>query len=473
MPEVRDRNTFNVRMREADAFWNKQNKKTQQCFYKPIDTSNTEENKKLSQMFNYHYRQIETRIKQKETEYGESWTGDQEKSVYEEILAIATRRLTLVTLEPPSTYDINKVFETLNEQGSPLTTPDLVRNYIFGKVKSDEQEQVDHYESYWRPFETSLKVDIDDKALVDYFNRYGMIKYGAPTNRVFTELKSDWIDKKPEEIMKDLNHYVNAFRALKKGTKHAFPDLEDDEDNVFDPLEKTIERWRKCGPPNSMDTYTIQLLRHFQTGKCTEKQVKQCLSLLESMLVRRSFSSIEGTGLNALFKDLWNDEKGPEREYLAHKIKSSPHIKFPDDEEFRNAVVGEDTNFYGRKLATFVLRVYEEGKYGKTGLQMSSLPTPEKEHIIPKTWRDGWDYKITKEEHERWKNSWANIALLTKENNSKIQDNDWEKKRSFYKDHCVFPTVKELYEVEEMGLSFIEKRAEELSKWALSQWPGI
>ena len=101
MPEVRDRNTFNVRMREADAFWNKQNKKTQQCFYKPIDTSNTEENKKLSQMFNYHYRQIETRIKQKETEYGESWTGDQEKSVYEEILAIATRRLTLVTLEPP------------------------------------------------------------------------------------------------------------------------------------------------------------------------------------------------------------------------------------------------------------------------------------------------------------------------------------------------------------------------------------
>ena len=46
------------------------------------------------------------------------------------------------------------VFESLNAKGQPLTEADLIRNYLFMRIETSEQEEM--YKGYWLPMQINL-----------------------------------------------------------------------------------------------------------------------------------------------------------------------------------------------------------------------------------------------------------------------------------------------------------------------------
>lgn len=68
----------------------------------------------------------------------------------------------------------NRIFESLNNTGRPLSVSDLIRNYLFMNIH-DLSEQEHAYNTYWYPMQETLSQDNNDP-LSDFFWRYLMMK---------------------------------------------------------------------------------------------------------------------------------------------------------------------------------------------------------------------------------------------------------------------------------------------------------
>jgi hypothetical protein len=463
IPAMLDRTTFNQKMREATSF--------DPPLRLQLDYGG--ENTDLKKMFNYHGKMVKSRVRHE--------GGDLNRERMDRLIEVVLRGLTFASIEVPDEYDSNKVFQTLNDQGIALTAADMVRNLIFSKYNRDNMEGASQmFKTGWMPFEESLQ---EGSLLTDYFYRFGIVKDSeTKKGNLFRKLRIMWTNTTPSQIMEDLTEYVPAYRALKLGAANAYHGVDEeavDFENKFEQITEDLQRLIDIKTPAAMDSYLISLLRDFEEGNCDAEAVKSCIEVIESFLVRRSFCSIEATGLHALFKELWDDELGSTPMHLLQKIHSSPHIKFPEDDDFEMAVRGEGTDFYARKMALYICREYDRYLNGNAGNQMDFVAEPPtKEHIIPNTYREDWDYLgsegevLDVEEHAGWKNSWANITLLTLEANGQIGDRDWSEKKPYYTDESLFQTTRQIgNEYDDMGIKQIKERANELVTWALERWP--
>ncbi len=68
--------------------------------------------------------------------------------------------LQLVVIELEAEDDPQTIFETLNARGQPLLPSDLIRNYIFMKIGSDDADRC--YDKYWRQFDDERVAEGDD-----------------------------------------------------------------------------------------------------------------------------------------------------------------------------------------------------------------------------------------------------------------------------------------------------------------------
>src|SRR5260370_19854880 len=83
------------------------------------------------------------------------------------------------------------VFESLNAKGRPLTQSDLVRNYFFMKIDTDEQEAI--YTQYWKPMQEGL-TDSLTECIRHYLMKDGtFVKQGD----VYSFLKDRLLDGEP------------------------------------------------------------------------------------------------------------------------------------------------------------------------------------------------------------------------------------------------------------------------------------
>jgi Uncharacterized conserved protein len=83
------------------------------------------------------------------------WLGADNPSKRAEALVSAmSHRLSLVVIDLAFDEDAQEIFETLNARGTPLTAADLIKNFVFQKLQQDNFDAEEHYEKYWRLFET-------------------------------------------------------------------------------------------------------------------------------------------------------------------------------------------------------------------------------------------------------------------------------------------------------------------------------
>ncbi len=93
------------------------------------------------------------------------------------------------------------VFESLNAKGLPLSTPDLVRNFLLSR--GGEEDPARLYDAYWAPVEDAFSEDADDRYLAHAIRMWTGGSAAIKTDRdIFATFKSSFGTAEGDELEK-------------------------------------------------------------------------------------------------------------------------------------------------------------------------------------------------------------------------------------------------------------------------------
>lgn len=380
-------------------------------------------------------------------------------------------KIVLITITEKE--DAGVVFNTLNSTAEPLSTLDLVRNAVFGRVGGNDPEFSKAqaiYDNCWEP----LELRFNDK---DHFDAF-LFPYALavrPTSkkkRLMPNLLQIWSSKGSDgkiedydgkQIIDDLSRHAAAYLAL---SSKSFDEIQKVVAGFHPHLAAALWRLRRMEITSAIYPYIFRLLDSCRRAEDASLQLKaaECLSIIESFLVRRFFRGFEPTGLHAVFKGMW-DEAGGEPQALLNSLKSVKTIEFPDDESFAQAIHVHD--IYQSSLGKYVVMEYER-KWGGAGQDKLSEYFEEEDgnqvtldHISPQS--RGVAAELT--------HIWANLIPVSQAMNSSKGDLTWTEARVLLKSSARFKSALEVADTfEEWGPDQIKLRSSMLSTWALSRW---
>ena len=261
-----------------------------------------------------------------------------------------------------------RVFESINSTGKPLTDGDKIRN--FALMLSNDRLRNQVYEKYWARIEESL-VDANKDYITDFFRSYIISKRQAIVrlDAVYPEFKKqfdknvgeaqeeDKIDVFYSDIVESLGFYkllklidTNDFEARHKG------------------ISETIFKMRYL----QIDLYipfAMNVLRHHATGALTDAQLEDVFKLIETYFSRRIVSGIDTTSVDRFLASLHKDilsyqNTSPDTDYvdvlryiLLNRIGQT---RMPDDTEYENAIRNREAYYQRNSFLIYVLTAAEE-----------------------------------------------------------------------------------------------------------------
>ncbi|MBR2825820.1 MAG: DUF262 domain-containing protein, partial [Solobacterium sp.] len=122
-----------------------------------------------------------------------------------------------ILLFPLSENDnAQQIFESINSTGAPLTSADLIRNYILMNDTNDIQER--NYRLYWQTLESYLP---ESRRLEEFFRLYLASKtYNLLNKRdIYEGFKDYWNHSKldKETRLRDINRYCRYYNEIYNG----------------------------------------------------------------------------------------------------------------------------------------------------------------------------------------------------------------------------------------------------------------
>ena len=123
-----------------------------------------------------------------------------------------TEIIDITIIDKDNMKTVQTIFEKINSTGKPLTSGDLIRNYLLLAKSSDEQ--MDLYKKYWIDIEKRVK-DITKFAKVYYILDAQEI---VEEDNIYTVFKSyyDQIEKSHLDILKEMNEMSNYYNNLER-----------------------------------------------------------------------------------------------------------------------------------------------------------------------------------------------------------------------------------------------------------------
>lgn len=352
-----------------------------------------------------------------------------------------------------------KIFDSLNSRQEPMTIGDLIRNEIFSKVANEDPYRLEQIDAeHWQPF--YKKFDQNGKNLFDsYFFPFGLIKRpNLKKSEVYSTLRKDWdTTKNPEDIIKELSTYQDAFIDLQCGTNHCGHSKQ---------IHRAFKRLVSAAVPGSTLPFLMQLSKSVKNNTLSETNAEKIISAVESFLIRRAVCGHEPTGLHAVFKRLWSDcENDLTADRVIIEISKHKTVAWPNATDFKKAI--KDRDLYGAKITKYIISEHDRGLNGD--------PTESQlyiEHILPKSPDSKWFDFFTTEQHLKLKDKLANLLPLSIEMNSSLSNKPYEHKRERYRQDSAFKSTRVFADAYDIWTpETLTKRAEDISNWAVERWP--
>lgn len=360
-----------------------------------------------------------------------------------------------VTLE--SSDDANTVFSKLNYEGVKLSLSDLVRNDVISRVPDNCRDALDKfYDTTWKPFEKAFPRNSFDQ----YITIYSFIKFNGQISksRAFPELQKKWINTAPAEIVAEMSVYADLYCALVEYSPiKGLHEQVGEQIKRFSLMPKTTVTW----------PYILELLNASRNGSATKKQTLECLSIVESFLVRRAIVGLEPTGLHAVFKGLWG-KAGSNPKTLKEKIITGT-IRCPNNQLIRETLSSGD--MYSRKITKYLL-IQREIHFNQENGYDNATDDFTVEHVLPQSLTADWLDWFSKEEHKALLHTIGNLVPLTKGQNGRIKDLDWTQKKSVIKGSN-WKITQSAASARNWDKAQIHKRSKQFADWAVEEWPDI
>ena len=377
------------------------------------------------------------------------------RKIYEAIL----ESISIVQIDVWDPTNGPKIFDSLNSRQEPMTIGDLVRNEIFSKVASEDEDTIEQIDSQsWQPFYENFQQD--NKNLFDaYFFPFGLIKNSnLSKSEVYNSLRESWGHiEEPGVIIKELSEYQNAFIDIQCGT------------NSQKHEEKVRIRFRKLtssGMPSSTFPFLMQLSNAIRDKHVTVNDGEGVLNIVESFLVRRAICGHEPTGLHAVFKKLWNDCGGqPTALNVKAAIQKHKTVVCPNDDDFKKAICVRP--LYGSAITPYFILEYDLSLKGD-----KSETIPWTEHVLPVTLSPDWQIDFTEDQHALLKDTLPNLLPLTSEMNIGLSNKGYKQKRLAFQVDSIFKSTREFAKNNNSWKpSDLDKRAKVLAGWGVKRWP--
>jgi hypothetical protein len=380
-----------------------------------------------------------------------------------ELRTTLLEQLEFVEITLGTEHDPNEVFDRLNKAGERLGIVDLIRNYVLKHLDEDPHLAQNAFTNDWLPFEDGFQSD-DSKS--KYFFPFVLTIDDSATQATTFKRLSDHLEQEAQDkdaaarvdaMVKALRRHVASYNAIASGRTNY----------LSEPVKTAVDRLNDLNCPASVYPYVMQLLTHATSGHdADQKDVAECLSVIEAFLVRRAICGIEPTGLHAVFKKLWSNA-GAEPRLVRQSIVSKT-VAYPDDDLFANNVRYGD--LYHRRICDYVLLEYER-KY-TAGDVLKTFPKMTKDHVCPQSMQGDWALAFSTEPDVALIHTWANLVPLSSAANSTKGTKSWLEAKEVLGNETVFATTKYLYDsYADWNPRSVRARAEDLVEWSRDRWP--
>ena len=375
------------------------------------------------------------------------------------IYAAITESISVVQIDVMDPTNGPKIFDGLNSRQEPMTTGDLVRNEVFSRVASKDPSTIDQIDEHsWQPFYQMFNQD-GPNLFDSYFFPYGLAHNpNLKKSDVYNALREQWRDEKdPSKIIEELSEYQKAFVDIVTGSNRQSQKML---------VAKQFALLKKMGLPSSTYPFLMRLSNGIRDKEVPEADGIEALKTVEAVLVRRAICGHEPTGLHAVFKRLWSDCKNrPDIASVTSAIKKHRTVVWPNDDDVKSAI--QERPLYGTGITPFLLTQFDAAQGGDVPERQ-----PWIEHVLPENPSPEWFTKFSKSQHERLKDTLANLIPLSEEMNRSLSNKAYsEKKRRYLRDSAFKSTREFASSRKDWTPAALKERGNELAEWAIGRWP--
>lgn len=350
------------------------------------------------------------------------------------------------------------IFESINATGEPLSTADLLRNFLLLEVGTDRQAEF--YENYW----LLIEKNIGNENISDFIRRYITLKSTVDIKKdtEYKEFKKSYKEyfKDAEEAIKELAKYSKYYRWIKRpeSISKEYPKtakiLQDLDDLRMLPATPAI----------------MWLLEKADTGSISFDDVNDTLEVIAAWSFRARITNIISTGeigtvlttkILEFLKNKQNDDSYAD--YVWFELSNYRlHDIYASDAMFKDAFLRYD--FYKNYRRYVQQKLSSSISNDQTEIVLESI-----EHIMPQTIRaEKWP-GISPGEHVEWVNTIGNLTPLNMPDNisnsnhsfadkvENIKNSDWQITREVNTDNG-------------WGIQSIQQRGNDLAEKAVSIW---
>jgi hypothetical protein len=353
-------------------------------------------------------------------------------------------RVTLISVTSTNEDSAAEVFETLNDRGIGLSTPDLLRNLIMRRAAAGDHEAII---KSWEPV-VSFENDTEIKSFIRHFwvSRYGDVK----TQSLYREIKSKILETNLPSLvlatqLKDAAQVYDKFLRADTGIERidtvlgAISDFGSSARMLYPAL---LSIFSVLTPPISED--------------CAEKLLNTFVR--HSVICGRENSKLENVVYRAaqILRNTASSE-----EFLAILNEASIDDGSVEDRFSSLSVSHNGTRRYLLEKLETKLRGTEE-------LIVAGGKRVHVEHIYPQTPLDGTKWA----NHDAAINRLGNLTLLAARLNTAIKNGPFSNKKLHYEKSELVMT-KQILEYETWDFAAVEARQVKLAELAVSVWPSL
>jgi uncharacterized protein with ParB-like and HNH nuclease domain len=384
-----------------------------------------------------------------------------EKGIHLERLTtilIAQLSFVAITLDPED--NPYRIFESLNAKGMPLTQGDLLRNYFFMRLPPAEHEK--WYTSVWSPMQTRLGERFDDY-MRDFLLKEGQTVRPDEVYQEWRKRLSPLDEEAIRIVLRDLYDWSLEYDHI------LHPQREGDLD-----VRKRLQRltaWSKT-VPYQFNPLLLRIHADYRRGTLTSEQVQAIFQTIESVLIRRLFTSAPPRDENQILIQLY-DATANETDRAAAFVDalSRPQLGWPDDADFVEGVARYPLYFAShpdqRKL---LLEALEDSYPHRSPVRYENL---DPQLITPLLPRADWLSELGVTEDQYWKiiGTLGNFTWVPRGRAPDLGIAD-RKKELLKMTRYGLDLVRDFATIERWTAEEIEQRSRRLAERALTVWPG-
>lgn len=350
------------------------------------------------------------------------------------------------------------IFESINATGKPLSTADLLRNFLLLEVGIDRQKEF--YENYWLVIEKNVGND----NISDFIRRYITLKTTEDIKKdtEYKEFKKSYTTyfDDAETAIAELAHFSKYYRWIKH------PETISKEHPETSKILQDLDDLRMLPATPAI----MWLLERADTKQIGFNEVDDTLNVIASWSFRARITNIISTGeigsilTTRILELLKTKQSDDELADYIHFELSNYRLRdiYPNDEVFKEAFVRYDfyknyRRYVQQKLSSIISN-------DQTEIVLESI-----EHIMPQTLRaDRWP-NITPSEHVEWVNTIGNLTPLNMPDNIDNSNHSFADKTENIR-NSDWQITREIDTENDWGIAQIKSRAWSLAGKAAIAW---